>query len=226
MEKSNHTTGNSSVSAFGAGLPPVPTKLVKRIQDGEFIDMSELAIDRLGLPLSDDNTKSVCSRRQPVTSIVEWAQCFSNYIALVAQTQLQRVSDLLGYQHLILEAHLQYEGDGWVAYNRHFRQIAATYPEVLRARRNMDLWNIAFAGHQCKPYCQHCFGSTHFSEECSGTPDTAGAPTREKGTGSSKLRTKRICRDWNFFPQPHCPYPGCRFTHICLSYCCSQESVG
>ena len=53
-----------------------------------------------------------------------------------------------------------------------------------------------------------------FSEECSGTPDTTGAPTREKSTGSSKLCTTRICPDWNFFPQPHCPYPGCRFTHI------------
>ena len=120
LEKSSHATGNPSVSAFGEGLLPVPTKMVKRIQDGEFFDTSELAIDRLGLPLSDDSTKPVYSRRQPVTSIVEWAQCFSNYIALVAQIQPQRVSDLLGYQHLILEAHLQYEGDGWVAYDRRF----------------------------------------------------------------------------------------------------------
>ena len=137
--------------------------------------MSELANDRLGLPLSDDSTKPVRSRRWPVTSIVERAQRFSNYIALVAQTQPQRMSDLLGYQHLILEAHLQYEGDGWVAYDCRFRQIAATYPEGLWARRNMDLLNMAFAGRQCKPYCQHCFGSTHFSEEFSGTPDTTGA---------------------------------------------------
>ena len=133
LETSNHTTANPSVSAFGARLPPVPTKLVKRIQDGEFIDMSELAIDRLGLPLSDDNTKPVRSRRRPVASIVERAQCFSNYTALVAQTQSQRVSDLLGYQHLIPEAHLQYKGDGLVAYDRLFRQIAATYPEGLWA---------------------------------------------------------------------------------------------
>ena len=79
--------------------------------------MSELAIDRLGLLLSDDSTKPVHCRRRPVTSIVEWAQYFSNYIVLVAQTQPQRVSDLLGYQHLILEAHPQYEGDGWIAYD-------------------------------------------------------------------------------------------------------------
>ena len=67
--------------------------------------------------------------------------------------------------------------------------IAANYPEGLWAQRNMDLWNMAFSGRQRKPYCQHCFGSTHSSEECSGTPDTAGAPTRERSTGSSKLHT-------------------------------------
>ena len=119
-EKSNHSTGNSSVSVFGAGLPPVPTKLIKRIQEGKFIDIGELTIDRLSLPFLDDSTKPIRSRRQPVTSIVEWAQCFSNYIAVLAQAQPKMVSDLLGYQHLILEAYLEYEGDGWVAYDRRF----------------------------------------------------------------------------------------------------------
>ena len=111
-KKSNHSTGNPSVSTFGEGLPPVPTKLIKTIQEGEFIDVGELAIDRLGLPFLDDSTKPTHSRRRPVTSIVEWTQCFSNYSAVLAQGQPERVSDLLGYQHLILEAHLEYEGNG------------------------------------------------------------------------------------------------------------------
>ena len=93
--KSNCNTGGPLVSTFSAGLPPVPTKLVQRIQDGEFIDMGELATDRLGLPFMDDSTRASYSRRRPVTSIVEWAQCFSNYIAVLAQTQPKRVSDLL-----------------------------------------------------------------------------------------------------------------------------------
>ena len=124
FEKSSHSTGNPSVSAFGAGLPPISTKLIKRIQDGEFIDMSELAIDRLGLPLSDDSTKPVHSRRRPVTSIVEWAQCFSNYIALVAQTQVaqtkldvQFCSDICSWYTFLTEWNgvslLRWDDDNW-----------------------------------------------------------------------------------------------------------------
>ena len=106
-------TGIPVASLFGAGLPPVPVKLIKRIQEGEFVDMSELTIDRLSLPPSDEASKPSHSKKRPVTSIIEWTQCFTNYIAILVQAQPSRTTDLLGYQHLILEAHLEYSGDGW-----------------------------------------------------------------------------------------------------------------
>ena len=69
----------SSVLSIGAGLPPVPLKLVKRIQVGEFIDMSELLPDRLGInagpPLDGDKEEKRTKRRQ-VANILEWVQCF------------------------------------------------------------------------------------------------------------------------------------------------------
>ena len=40
--------GTSALS-IGIGLPPVPQKLVMRIQAGEYIDMAELLPDRLGI---------------------------------------------------------------------------------------------------------------------------------------------------------------------------------
>ena len=51
----------STILSIGAGLPPVPLKLVKRIQAGEFIDMSELLPDHLGInagpPLEGDKVE-------------------------------------------------------------------------------------------------------------------------------------------------------------------------
>ena len=38
-----------SVLSIGAGLPPVPRKLVTHIQVGEFVDMAELLPDRMGI---------------------------------------------------------------------------------------------------------------------------------------------------------------------------------
>jgi len=102
---------------FWAGLPPVPSGLVKKIQLGEFIDMTELTIDRLSKPSQ--------AKLRPVVSIVEWTQCFANYISIQGRAQPEKVPNLLSYEYLILEAHLEYAGDGWAAYDRQFHQIAA-----------------------------------------------------------------------------------------------------
>ena len=44
--------------ALGAGLPPVPSKLVARIEAGEFIEMGELLQDCVGISRSNDTGKA------------------------------------------------------------------------------------------------------------------------------------------------------------------------
>jgi len=39
------STANTLLASFSAGLPPLPNMLVKRMQEGEFISMSELAVE-------------------------------------------------------------------------------------------------------------------------------------------------------------------------------------
>ena len=61
------------------------TKLVARIKAGEFIDMSELVPDRLGVntvppPEGDKDEKQGQKSKRPVTNILEWVQCYSLYI--------------------------------------------------------------------------------------------------------------------------------------------------
>jgi len=58
--------------------------LVQRIQASNFADMAELAIDHLGGPLQKDGSRAKSSRRQPITSILEWVQCFANYTSVIA----------------------------------------------------------------------------------------------------------------------------------------------
>ena len=207
----DHFTGTPAASAFGAGLPPVPSRLIKRIQEGDFIDMSELTIDHLTMSPLDETGKSPTPKRRPVTSIIEWTQCFANYIAILVQAQPERISDLLGYQHLILEASLEYSGDGWAVYDRRFRQIAATRAGIIWARRDGDLWNMVFASNHRRTYCQHCFSSTHSSEQCSVALNT---PSRERTPLTPRPRKPRICREWNY---SQCSYPNCQFIHACLT---------
>lgn len=47
----------------------------------------------------------------------------------MAEKHPERVQDLLNYQALLVEAHMEYEGDTWLRYDRRFRQAAAALPD-------------------------------------------------------------------------------------------------
>ena len=75
-------------SSIGAGFPPVPEKLVSRIEAGEFIEMAELLLDHMGttgMRTSDDQSRVLRSRRKVVTNILEWVECFAIYIAVISR---------------------------------------------------------------------------------------------------------------------------------------------
>ena len=97
--------------------------------------MTELLIkllpDQLGTtrsPANDDSVRAGCQRRRALSGTLEWIQCFATYMAICCQNQPHRIQDLLGYQTLIIEASLEYQGDGWLGYDRQFRQRASFSP--------------------------------------------------------------------------------------------------
>ena len=59
---------------IGTGLPPVPDKLVSRIEAREYIDMTELLPDQLGTtrsPAIDDPVKTRRQQRRALSGILE-----------------------------------------------------------------------------------------------------------------------------------------------------------
>ena len=173
MEDDTGSQDTSPVLSIGAGLPLVPLKLVKCIQAGEFIDMSELLPDRLGInagpPLDGDKGEKRTKRRQ-VVNILEWVQCFSIFTAVRTQKYPEKIQDMLGYLALIIEARMEYEGDGWLGYDRWFRQNAAASPDAIWARIDPTLWNMAFVGQAKVSRCKHCFSLTHTAADCNWAP--------------------------------------------------------
>ena len=75
---------------IGASLLLVPGKLVKRIEAGNFIEMGELLPKQLGaanVSTDNDGFKAPKPKPRPVTTILEWAQCFVIYVAVLSRTQ-------------------------------------------------------------------------------------------------------------------------------------------
>ena len=81
-------------------FPPVPVKLVKRIQDRLFVEISELLPD---IGWVQHRRRSNQKQRHKVL-IVEWVQCFGIFVAILFRTPPDPTSNLLGYQQLIIQA--------------------------------------------------------------------------------------------------------------------------
>ena len=218
--------------SIGAGFPPVPLKLIERIQAGDFIDMAELLPERLGFnafncPMSDDKDgkHSSKSRKRQVTTITEWVQCFSIYAAVIAEKYPIKIRDLLGYQALLVEAHIQYEGDAWLGYDRRFRQTAAASPDLVWAHIEPTLWNMAFAGHAKSARCKHCFSLSHQSHDCDWAPsdnvEQAQLPPRPS---HGKQSQAKLCYSWNNTPTAACIFPNCKYAHLCL-HCVNDPKI-
>ena len=234
---------------IGAGLPPIPAKLVSRIEAGEYIDMTELLPDQLGTirsPANDDSVRAGRQRRRALSGILEWVQCFATYMAVYCRNQPHRIQDLLGYQTLIIEASLEYQGDGWLGYDRRFRQRAAANPALVWANIDTTLWNLAFAGQASASRCRHCFCLSYTTDQCDWAPEPQPlmAPhmtsyqylKQQQHFDPQPLmasyqyqkpqqRLPPICKAWNNDPHPHCPIPHCTYRHIC-GHCFSDTHKG
>ena len=133
------TEHTAKLTFIGPGLPPIPARLVEKIQSGQFVELAELLPDHIGSlsgnPALDDEDKTSSKQtKRQVTTILEWVRCFSLYMAVIALKNPGKLPDLLGYQVLIVEARMEHEGDGWLGYDCRFRQMAAAVPTTVWAK--------------------------------------------------------------------------------------------
>ena len=127
--------------------------------------MGELLPDCVGISRPDDTGKA-STKRRTVSGILEWIKCFNVYMAVISRKQPGRIPDLLAYETLIIEAHMEYSGDAWLGYDIRFRQCAATDTTKNWAIIDPTLWNLAFSGKARATRCKFCFSLSHVSSDC------------------------------------------------------------
>ena len=182
----------------GAGHPPVPAKLVNKIESGAYMDMLELLPERLDTTDSED-VKS--KRKKRSFSILEWLQWSVTYLChRGGQKTTTRLADLMEYQSLIIEAHMEYKNDCWIGYDSRFQQQAASSPCTAWSTIDTKLWNLAFAGHTRIVRCKHCFSLVYQSTDCNLSPEIPNNLLQ-------KNQCLQFCFCWNKIATPTCPYP-------------------
>ena len=141
------STGRSQGLILASSLPPVPAKIVSKIQVGQFIQMKDLLGDNIALVNQLDNLPAnslggACSslprpQMREVSSALAWAGCFLTFAAVKMTDRATR--DLLTYGRLVLWEAQRHSGPGWLEYDRIFRQHAALNPSTQWSELNPSL---------------------------------------------------------------------------------------
>ena len=64
-------------------------------------------------------------------------------MAIICRAQSQQITNLLGYQNLIITSHMRFPDFNWATYDQEFRQQAAATVVPVWAVTDNILWNLA-----------------------------------------------------------------------------------
>ena len=186
----------------------MPVRLVERIKQGIFVEMSELFPDHLGSADANVGDRRVNKTKlSEVDNIIDWIQCFGIYIAVLSHSAPDRVADLLGYQSLIISASQYHRAGRWVVYGRRFRLKASAKNIKIWSAIEVTIWNMVFPDYTPGSYQPGRSQPTILAYSYCPPRQPAPEPKHQ------------ICLQWNE-NLDGCRRPSCRFEHIC--YRCVQ----
>ena len=202
----------------------LPNKLIKKILDLEYVDMSEMTLDA--------EPEQVPGRpptpgRPPVTNISQRVERYSLMAATLVSRFPEKAAELFAYQATIIRAERNYEAGRWVLYDRQFRREALARRDLNWSVTNPCLYNEAFTGRaRAVPRCSICLSDSHANQQCpqnlnqqwvgwysspAGWPPAVNPTTSMLGTPAQRP-SNEVCRRYN---EGRCRYTRCRHMHIC-----------
>lgn len=204
------------------GLPPIPNKLVQRVEQGLFVEMAELLPSYLdSADFDTDGQQTRSHKRLPVLcDITEWVQCFGMYIAIISRHKPKRVADLMGYQMIIMEASRGSREGKWLTYDRRFRLKASASNLKQWATIDITIWNTTFPERAIRGHQGPGPSSDYqFRQYPPQRPRPSYHQSNPPSQGSTRPNqapptTRSICLDWNENPNG-CSRVSCRYAHWC-----------
>ena len=194
--------------AVGEGMSPVPARLVKLIQSGQFVDFEELLPDNLELlrrlqasAVTDTNEAGHRHLRQ-VPSLGMWVQCFAIYAAIVLWATPSHALNLMAYLQLVVHEAQYHSGMGWLLYDTCFRQLAAHLPgahspAIIWSQLHASLYAATILAMDQSPasHCLHCLEPEYSTAACALCPHQKPGDTTEANCNTSaKLNASLLDR--------------------------------
>jgi len=225
------SSASSVQTAFSLPLAPctpaLPPKLIKKILELDFVDMTELVPDTWQFQDQEESGKC-CSkkltRRGPVTDITLWIECYSILVAVLASKYPERTPAFMAYLRTILKAQRSFHGEGWVSYDLAYRRRAAYTKSLEWDKVDFTLFNETFAGRaKVVSRCRFCLSEFHISADCQFA-SAVGSPKREfvqakarKPFNGDTRSVVYLCNLFNNRMGNQCRYKQCKFAHLCAN---------
>lgn len=225
----NVTLASAAGLSLSPATEPFSPKLVDRIQSGQFVDMRDLLTDNISLMTQLESVAVQPSmaalpgllrpRLREVASITSWMYCYLAYVAIRSEDQATR--DMLAYGRLIIREAQRHGGQGWLDYDRVFRQQAALDPNLAWNTLHPGIQGSTLVGgtSESRQFCTLCREADHASSRCAlaylqQPPPQPPIQPRSRPSARRRSDSAGICISWN---RGSCLYPGaCNFRHICL----------
>ena len=213
-----------STSAPSPSYPQeLPSKLVRKILELEFVEMAELVPDSWRTEEADYQCCSSHNpripRRGPVTNILLWVECYSSLVAVLSSKYPNKIGHFMAYQKTIIKAHRSFVGEGWVVYDTCFRRKAANMKNLDWGEVDLTLYNETFVGRaKVLHRCSICLSELHTTTECTLTSSPRPYTQLETSLGwhSGEKKTVPICLLYNDREGDRCTYaPDCKYGHTC-----------
>ena len=193
----------------------LPARLVKRILDLDFVEMSDMLPDAWQED-SNPGTDPLSSsrrvvRRAPITEITLWLEGFGRLASVLTSRYPSKAAEMWAYQSSIIRAARNFDGTAWVAYDRQFRREALARRDLNWSATNARLYSEAFTGRaKVIPRCRHCLSETHDLRACPVNPDNLDPTARRQSSPGAS--SKDVCRNYN---DGKCRYSRCKYQHVC-----------
>ena len=122
----------------------LPAKLVKRILELEFVEMSKISVADADPPQVPGRTSALA--HLAVTDISVWVERFSMIASILVTRFPDKAAELFAYQASIVWAERNYEGKCWVIYDRQYRREALARKGLNWSISDSRLYIEAFTG--------------------------------------------------------------------------------
>ena len=146
--------GSDELTFICEGFPPIPTKIVKKIEQGEYVDFVDLLPRKPGAEEQSyselakegiivvTESRHLRTQKKTIQDAATWTEAFLTFATIRNRAYPAHTNDLLAYGAMIVRGAKEYRGSGWLSYDFQYHRLAVARGNLGNwGQKDVSLWN-------------------------------------------------------------------------------------